>query len=464
MNPQARAAAIDRYNQAVAFIQKGKDVVGHDPATAYRLFSSSVEIDPSFKEGWYAVGNANTDLQKRAAAVAAYRRTLEVTPDDAGALSNMGWQLHLLGRHAEAMAATLQALKVNPDLAAAWTNLSLIQSVGGQLDAAVRSAEKGVALDTEHRPEIAMALAFALLHRRELARGFQHFEARFKYRLPQYESLPYPIWAGEALTAKTLLVIAEQGMGDALSFLRFVPLAAARGGLVMVMVHTELVRFAQQILGGFTNVLVGPQQQQLPAADFWVSIGSLPLALGLNDGQILAAELPPAPYHAIGSNFPWKIAGRSLHVGICWGGDPRNDIDVWRSVALDQMLDLYRAPGIQLYSLQVGERAQDIVNSGAGALVKDLAPFIRDVADTAALIRELDLVITCESAVGHIAGAVDADTWVFYSHNGGDWRIGRDERGPLWYPRHRVFKQGPDAQWQPVFDRMVAALKQRVAR
>jgi hypothetical protein len=163
----------------------------------------------------------------------------------------------------------------------------------------------------------------------------------------------------------------------------------------------------------------------------------------------------------------WKLPHRAGHepfrIGICWAGSPANDIDRWRSIAVEQFLELYRVPGVELYSLQVGDAARTLHEVGAAGLIRDLNPWIRDVADSAALLRGMDLVITVESFLGHLAGALGLPCWVLYSHHGGDYRIGRDERGTLWYPKTRIFKQGPDAVWQPVWDRVVGALGALVA-
>ncbi len=458
-----RNHAIAMHNHAVKMHEKGLAIGTADQATAYRLFSSSVDVDPTFKEGWYQLGNANGDLALGQAAIACFRRALEIDPNDAKALCNLGHRLYQQGRQDEAREVTLRAIDVEPTLPYAWSNLSLIQTACGQTEEAIASAEHAWSLEQDTVVEL--SLAFAYLYGRRWIKGLTHFESRFAYKIKTFLNMPYPRWHGEDFTGKTLYLTAEQGMGDALSYLRFVPLAAAFGGQVFLAVQPELVRMATLMLAGAagaSNVLVGPIHANLPPADYWCSLTSLPVALGMTDDEFEHMPGLTVPYNPIGATQQWKVPGRRLHVGIAWAGSPANEIDIFRSMRVTEFLELNRVPGIQLYGLQIGDHAGDIFAAGCQALIKDLSPFVRDVADTAAIVRDLDLIITVETSLGHIAGAVDAECWVLYSFNGGDYRIGRDERGALWYPRHKIFRQGPDGTWQPVWNRVVDALKRRV--
>lgn len=455
-----RQQAISLYNQGVA-------IAATDQPMAYRMLSSAVVVDPTFHDGWYAVGNANADMGARPGAIAAHRRAVELNRQDAKAWTNLGHQLYMVGQLKEARFATERALKIDPKAAFAWCNLSLIESVEGELSASLDSAQKAFSLDQS--PTVEVALAFALLFDKQWALGLKHYEARFAYKIEALTKFPYPQWQGEELTkfpnvesAATLFLTTDMGIGDTLSYLRFVPAAASRVSKVVLQVQPELMRLAVSMLRHLPNVSVGPLGQTFPDADYWCALTSLPVALHLTDDEIESAPNLKIPYAQLGATTPWKIPGRRFHVGIAWAGAPENGIDHWRSMKVEPFLDLYKVPGIQLYSLQVGPHAEDLHTAGCVSLIKDMAPFVRDVADTGAVMRDLDLVITVESAVGHIAGCHNVDCWVLYSYNGRDYRMGHDEQGPLWYKRTRIFKQGPDAQWQPVMDRIVEALQERV--
>lgn len=475
--PEAKAAR----NKAIEFHNHSLTSVGTDKMLAYRLLCSSVTVDPGLAQGWSALGNACADLKMLPASIAAFRRALELpvgvlpgdkTPDlHVKALINLSHRLLNVGRITEAYEVNERVLLIldsdatlDPEGAAfAWTNMSLILSIMGHDELAIFYAEAGFKRSQE--PIIEVGLAFAYMFAGRYSEGLRHFEARFPYREHMRSYLDYPFrrWDGVLDHDLTLFVPAEMGLGDTLSFTRFIGRAAARVKRVIFAVQPELVRLLRASLRHWPNVDVQPLTPAFPLADAWVAVGSLPTVLGLTTEEIRDA---PQGWTAQGDDpMPpdWLSPGRLLHVGIAWAGAPANDIDAWRSIPFPQFLDLYRVPGVQLYSIQVGERVKDLHESGSAALVRDLSPFIRDATDTVGLMRSLDLIIAAESFVPHLAGAIGKECWVPYSYCGGDWRIGRTEKGPIWYPKHRIFKQGPDQQWQPVFDRIVEQLKVRVA-
>ena len=482
---ERRNKAIEYHNNSMQVVARVAGASGDEAVRvrmlAYRLLCSAATVDPSLAQGWYALGNATADLKMIPASVAAFRRALELplgelqgdmNPDlFVKALINLSHRLLNDGKVDEALVVNKRVLAYlhdHPDLdpegaAFAWTNMSLILSIMGRDADAIRYARAGY--EKSDDPIIQMGLAFALMFGGEYASGLKHFEARFAYKpeLRSYREYPYSLWNGESNHGKTLFVPAEMGLGDTLSFARFLGRAAAKVGKVILAVQSELVRLFRASLRHWGNIEVTPLTTGFPLADFWRPIGSLPVALGLTTEEIRDA---PQNWTAQGDDpVPpdWLSPGRKLHIGIAWAGSPLNDIDQHRSIPFPLFLDLYRVPGIQLYSLQVGEHVADLHNAGAAALVRDLSAYIRDATDTVALMRNLDLIITTESFIGHLAGAIGKECWVLYSHLGGDWRIGRAGMGALWYPAHRIFKQGPDATWQPVFDRIVEALRERLA-
>lgn len=449
--------------QAIQFYNTALQVGISDPGHTYRLFTSSVMVDQTFTEGWAAVSNANGDMGLIDAAVAAARRAVECDPDNPALLANLGHRLYRVGKNEEARLWTEKALAVDPDNAWALMNLSIIETTDGNTDKSVLLASRAYGIDQS--PVMEFALAIALLNNEQWAEGLKHFESKFKYRLQAYQnylSFPYPMWKGQDLAGKTLLIVAEQGLGDTMSFLRFVP-ETWQEGQIILQVQPELVSFVATMFAAQPGVTVGPLTQLLPAADFWISVTSIPFAQSLSDRQIAGARPPAYPYTSLAATVPWKSPGRKLHVGIAWAGAPLSDIDRWRSFLLTDMLPLTQVPGIQLYGLQVGPRAADIHATGAQSMVKDLSPYIRSVADTASIMRDLDLVITVESAMRHIAGLLGVECWVPYAYYGeGDYRCGRERDHPLWNPRTTLYRQGKDGAWGPVFDQIVSDLMKRI--
>lgn len=469
-----RADAIAQWNASIPLAQ-GED--NAQKGLAYRMWLSCVDIDPDFAPAWYMLGNANNDAGLKDAAIACWRRVVEIEPGHGRAWTNMGHQLFHSGRVKEALKVTQRAIETDPTPEYPVANMAMIESVLGNNAKSLRYAQQAAEMSRIRRasegvsgidPIVELQLAFSHFYAGNWIAGLQAFESRFPYKLAEYLDYPYARWDGaensDPVSGTILYVPAEQGMGDAISFIRFIPEAARRVGALQLVVHPELVRLFRAMLQDSPNVSVQPLPGTFPEADAWCPMTSLPLALGLTDEQFEAAPGLPMPGFQLPTS--WKAKGRGgrepLHVGIAWAGNPSNDIDRWRSMSLEPFLELARVPGVQLYALQFGPHQQDLWAIGAGALVRDLQPQVRDVADTVAIVKELDLVITIESALGHIAGAVGKECWIAYSMNGGDYRIGRNRQKPIWYPNHRIFKQGDDATWPPVFERIVAAVRERV--
>ena len=238
----------------------------------------------------------------------------------------------------------------------------------------------------------------------------------------------------------------------------FIPAAAARVGKLIFAVQPELVRLLAKSLPG---VDVVPWPKVFPLADAWCAIASLPTVLGLTTAEI--RDCPGLPTPRLTPPGGWALPGRRFRIGICWAGSPGNDIDKWRSLASPApFLTLYQVPGVELYSFQVGDRAKQLHEIGAVGLIRDLSPWIRDVADAAAILSQMDLVITVETFLGHLAGHLGLPCWVLYSYNGGDWRLSTPSTGSLWYPAHRVLQQDPDADWRRVWRRVVEQLTIKV--
>lgn len=461
-----RRAAVELFNAGT--LARDGDTAPNHLERAYSLLSSACIVDPTMAAAWYSTACANGDMGLVAASVANYRRQLEnpigTGPGDltleykAKGLCNMGRELYRMGLMREARAAINQAIDIDEAMGPAWCTLSMIEMIDGVIDFAVSHARRAFMIDPAN-PAIEVQLGFALLHVGEYAEGLKHFERRFEYRLKHFLDYPYPRWAGER--DKTLFLVSDQGIGDTLSFSRFLPMAAERCKFIHAVVHPELVRLFRASFQKITNIDIVPSPPNgFPAADCWSTFVGLPTALGLTTQEIKDApniEIPP--FH-IGTK--WKAPGRKLHIGVAWAGSPANDIDSHRSFPVTHLLEMYRCPGVQLYSLQVGPRAKEMHDAGCAALIWDLAPQIREVGDTIAIIRELDLVVTCESALGHIAGMMGVETWIPYSWRGRDYRIGDGLKDVLWNPNHRIFMQGKDADWKPVFDSIVDELRARV--
>lgn len=442
------------YNQAVASVNN-KDDPKH-LEHAIHLFSSACQVDPTWGQAFYHAGCNHSDLNALPAAIACWRRALECGDLDPGTkarcLINIGYRLHGLGRSSEALLVTNAGLEIDPNLQYGWVHKSQILTIQNKLPEALVCAERAWDLMPSD-PIVELAYAFALLQNRKLVEGFKRFECRFRYKLKSYLTFPYPQWEGES--DRTVYVDSDQGLGDTISFARFIPLAAKRARYLHLMVQPELVRLFMHAFVGLPNVNIVPKPAPFPEADAWTTFVSLPTALGLSEEEIRSTPHIAWPKTQLPMN--WKLPDRKLHVGIAWAGSPLNDINNHRSIPVEQFFELHRVPGVQLYSLQVGPQAQQLYDAHGLPFVRDLNPYIRDVVDTLAVVSDLDLVICCESALGHISALAGVECWLPYCRLGLDYRVGVDGRNQVW-SNHRVFKQGEDLKWGPVFDDFTHAL------
>lgn len=453
-----RELAIDLYNKALPLIPA-------DPPLAYQMLTSAVIADPGFAQGWAYLGASLADLGQILASIEAYRTVLRLPDGDAPGDMNPALrhrcmlQLgHRLTHNAVVTwdrideaeeCLSLATTAGDPEVAAfAYTNVSICASHRGFPELEMGAAKLGY--ETRPVPATELGLAFACLFQGFYKDGLRHFEARFPHILQSFPRLPWPKWDGRPVGR--LVVLSDQGLGDTLSFARFVPLAAKLADEVVFQVHPELFRLLSDGLAYVPNVRVVPQDRVMEHADAWCAVFSLPTALDLSDEQIRDASWPLIKVNPV-EDTSWKRQDARLHVAIAWAGARDNGIDMHRSIPFIEFLALREVPGIALYSVQVGERAKDLHDSGCGAFARDMSVWIRDARDTAGILGEMDLVVTAESFVGHLAGAIGKRCLLLCSRFGRDWRSSPylgDKA--LWYPEHRVIRQTDDAKWGPVFE------------
>lgn len=452
-----RKAAMQFYATGEAAAKEKSSTAG--TTQAYGNFVAAAYADPTWGQAHYQCGNNAADLKMHHTAIACYRRALECENSNENLAKincNLGWQLHIVGKTEEALEASLRSADLDSKLAFNWVNLSIIHYTQNNTETSVSCAMRANELEPDN-PTIMTALAFALLHNRQFAEGLKYFEARFRYKLHQYLAFPFSRWRGEK--DKTIFVAADQGLGDTLSFARFVERAASVSKFVHLCIQPELMRLFDYSFMHLKNINLLPLGQPFPAYDHWTTFVSLPYALGLTDQQVISQP------HFVPNTTPvrkeWLVGDRKLHIGIAWAGSDLNEINHHRSIPLKFFLELAKVPGIQLYSLQKDAKRQELYDTGASAVIRDMSGYISDVADTVSLMQHLDLIITCESALGHIAALADKECWMPYSRLGKDFRIGVDGKMAVWTPKHRFFVQHEDS-WDGPFAEIVEALNARM--
>lgn len=471
-----RASAQQMFNAGREALNN-RDKYPQAGAHAYKMFASACFADPTWGTAFYQAGNNNIDLKLAHAAIACYRRALECNPEKeerAKILTNMGWQLQALGQTQEALSVSREALRVDPALAQPHLNLSVIYRDLADSEKSLYHAQ--AAFKAENKADYEVALAFACLFDGQYARGLKHFERRFEWRLKHFQDYPYPRWDGAP--GKTVLLVADQGLGDTLCYARFIRQLCQTARYVHVVCQHELLRLFQHAFADIQNLnLIPGLNAHFPAADGWTTFVSLPFDLKLPDSEIISAPPVDAPRYGLPTS--WRVPDRKFHVGIAWGGSPLNDIDAHRNIPVQLFYELYRVSGVQLYSLQVNQNMQghdgqtvnkwnDLAGSGGAPLIQDLSPYIHDVVDTMSLINSLDLVITAETALGHICATINKECWIPYSRLGKDYRAGLIGEKKLWCPRTTFFMQDSRSSWEPVFENIVDMLPEyidaRIAR
>lgn len=431
-----------------------------DADTAFTLYCQLIERFPAVPDAYNNLAVILKAQKHLPAAIACLKRALLHAPNAAPLHSNLGNMLWMSLAFDEAMTEFRRALALDPTRPEVYHNLGLLYFSLCNYQAAVECFDRSIALQPSARL-VQWDRALALLAGGDFARGFAAYDVRFDLddpsmgfdrKLRTVRSVPLPLWQGEDLAGRSLYVYAEQELGDTLQFARFLPLVAQRGARILFDCPAELMH----MFANFPGVAELRQEgAPLPQADFHLPMMSLPHRLG-----VTLANLPAqVPYVAAPTTGPVlaRPAGTRLAAGIVWAGRPQHANDRNRSLTLDELLVLADVAGLTLYSLQKGKRADDIAGIGARALVHDLGPSIQDFADTARLMMQLDVVITVDTAVAHLAGALGRPVFVLLPYTP-DWRwMGAREDSP-WYPTMRLFRQATPQDWPGVVRRIHEAL------
>lgn len=430
--------------------------------------AKAVALDPDLPEAQHNYGNSLRDLRRLDEAETRYRKALSLRPGFAEALTGLGNVLDDQGRIDEALQCHRQALALQPDLADAHCNLGNTLVAQGRLQEAQACFDQAL----RHRPGLAPAMfsrANLRLMLGDYATGLPLYESRFdrqalsslyagmRARLAQFETVPR--WRGEDAAGKTLLVWTEQGLGDSLMLLRYLPLLKQRGvGRLLVYCESALARLARDIPGvdGVVQKSTAPPLEQL---HLHCPIMSLPLAFDTR----LATIPAQVPYVRVTEDLEQSWAGKLSgtgrpRIGLVWSGGnlyPRNSL---RSVRLAQLGPILAVAGVHFISLQKGEAAQQRRDSPVAIL--DRVAECEDLLDTAALIRQLDLVICVDTSVAHLAGALGAPVWMLNRFES-EWRWQLQGEDSPWYPTMRIFRQARPGDWGEVILRVAAELRRK---
>lgn len=446
------------------------------PDEALATFEKALAARPDFPEAWSNRSCTLRDLGRPEEAVASCDQAIALRPSYAEAWSNRGNALSDLNRPLDAQASYERALASSSALADAWNNLGLTFVDMDRHAEALACYERALAIAPDSA-ETHWNRALCMLQTGELAAGFAEYEWRWKRKriAAGMRAFDAPLWLGETpLDGKTILLHAEQGLGDTLQFCRYAALVAAKGARVVLEVQSELVRLLDGLEGVAELVASG---DPLPAFDFHSPLLSLPLALRTTVETIPART--PYLFAEARASARWRARvaqatpPQTLKVGLVWAGGHRPHVpelrknDARRSLSFDRFAPIVETPGVQFFSLQKGDKAvrqlgEMRAQHAASANVVDWTGELNDFADTAALVENLDLVISVDTSTAHLAGAMNKPVWIL-NRLDTCWRWMLEREDTPWYPSARLFRQPTLGDWDSVIEAVARELKTRAA-
>ncbi|HTT85234.1 MAG TPA: tetratricopeptide repeat-containing glycosyltransferase family protein [Rhizomicrobium sp.] len=466
------ADAVHSYDKAVA-LKPDFALAWHNRGTALEQldriaealasFDRAIALQPDFADAHLHRGNAQQKLDRFDEAIRSYERAIALRPDFAEAYNNKGAALRILGRLEDSLRDSDRAIALRPDFADARNNRGLVLHELERREAALESLARAIELS----PDFAGAhwnKSICLLSLGRMEEGWREYEWRKRKPDPKGSlTFPQPAWSGrEDIVGKTLFVHAEQGLGDTIQFSRYVPLAQAKGAEVIFAVQDSLMRLLKT-LSPSVRILGGTGA--IPEFDYHITLLSMPLAFGTKR-DTCPAEIPYL--HAEPDRVEmWRsrLGREGFRIGICWQGNPKSVVERGRSFPLHCFADIAAIPGVRLISLQKYDGCEQLAELPAGMKVEtlgeefDCAPHA--FVDSAAVMECLDLVITSDTAIAHLAGALGRPAWVGLKRVP-DWRWLLDRSDTPWYPTLTLFRQMRRCHWADVFAAMRARLLEQM--
>ena len=421
---------------------------------AVRHYEKTTQIMPDLVEAWYGMGNALKEKGTLEEAIFCFQKALVLRPDCSGAYNNMGNIFREQRRLEKAIFCYEKAVQIEPGNAAAYNNMGSAFQDQGKVDMAIEKFDQALRLRPEHA-DTHFNRALALLVRGDFLEGWKGYEWRFKkpdWKSAYPEQYKVPRWDGSCFAGKRLLVHHEQGHGDNLQFIRYLPMVKARGGTVIFESSRPLLRLFRNFSGIDELLESAPANSSSEDFDLYIPLLSFPgifrTTLETIPGKVpyLCADPREAEL------WEMRLGNGGFKVGIVWAGNPEHKNDHNRSCALDHFLPLADIPGVRLYGLQKGITADDRA-SNQKILADNLGEHLDDFANTAGVLENLDLLISVDTSVAHLAGAMGRPVWLMLPF-APDWRWLLNREDSPWYPTMRLFRQERPGSWDSVIRRM----------
>lgn len=459
-----------------------------DRAGALRVYRMIVANNPAVVAAWQMIGSIDQIEGRLDESLASYQRVLGLDPNHVEALNNMGVALHAQGRIDEATACLRRAIALKPGYADAHSNLGNAFKEAGRIDEAVALYRRAIELNPAYfdalnnlgnalrvqgklmesvaayeralevrpdDPQVRMSRGLCWLQMGDFERGWVDYEWRLQCKDFAIPAFRQPRWDGSSLGGRSILLYADHGLGDSIQFIRYAPQVKALGGRVIVACRQPLARLLATCPG---VDLVVEEGSALPDFDVYAPLMSLPMILETRLSSV-PAEVPYLTADAsLVERWRLQLEPRDrCNIGIAWQGNPQFRGDRHRSFRLAQFEPLARVAGVRLFSLQKGFGIEQIAGLSGRFAVSDIGSRLTDFMDTAAVVSNLDLVISLDSSLAHLAGALGVKTWLA-TPVAPDWRWLTDRDDNPWYPTMRLFRQTTWGNWDDVFERMAREL------
>jgi tetratricopeptide (TPR) repeat protein len=414
-----------------------------DIDAAIASYETAIRLQPDSFLSFINLGHLYKQKENLQRAGQAFATAARLRPDSADAHNNVAAIAHFTGRMDDALAGYRKAIELQPEFAAAYCNLGVALADLGRNEEAAAAYERTLEL----KPDFASAhwnYGLVLLVMGNFERGWAEYEWRSKVQeLNLNFEVPRPLWNGEPLHGRRILLRGEQGFGDAIQFIRYAPLVADRGGHVIIACDPLLYPLFRSIPGIHEYVFEG---DPIPKFDVHCPFLTLPTAFKTTLETIPASLPYIKPDPELAAKWKARVPADRLKVGLAWAGRPSHRLDRYRTMNFQELAPILKVPGVWFASLQKGKAAQQLENLPAGVEITDLSGDLTDFSQTAALIANLDLILTVDTAAAHLAGAMGKPVWVLLQY-APDWRWMLHRTDTPWYPTMRLFRQKQFADW-----------------
>jgi Flp pilus assembly protein TadD len=463
-----------QYGQALEYLNASLKVLPKNPLTKSNLgsalfelkryetsleaFDESIKLEPKYEEAWLNKGNVLFELKRFNEALSHYEHAINLNPNYAEAWSNKGNALRILNRHEDSINSYHQALTLNPNDHITWNNKGFTLNELRYFDEAIAHYDKALSLKPEYH-EVMLNKSLSLLLQGDFDNGLPLYESRWNAiedgKVIRKRHFDKPNWSGsESLQGKSIFLYGEQGFGDFIQFCRYAKLVSDLGAYVILEVPAPLVKLLSN-LEGISQLVI--KDQELPPFDYQCPLLSLPFAFKTTLNSIPSRQRYLTGNTVAASEWTARLGHKTkLRIGLAWSGNSEHKNDHNRSLALKDLL-LYLPDNCEYISLQKEVREVDQLTLELNPRIRSFTQYLNDFSDTAALIEQLDLVISVDTSVAHLSAALDKKTWVLLPYVP-DWRWLLGRPNSPWYPSITLCRQHKIGDWGGVLKDLRANL------